>query len=97
MCVTEYEKVCPVCNYRGYGCSYRWGQCPSCGSGCPKGGGCKPHTVMGAIQSQWRRGRYYRQNDALFRSAEIDLSSVPERVTPVPNELRDPLWSWSLG
>jgi hypothetical protein len=45
---------------------------------------------MGAIQSQWRRGRYYRQNDAIFQSAEIDLSTVSGRVTPEPNWLKDP-------
>jgi hypothetical protein len=39
---------------------------------------------------QWKAGRYYRQNDAIFTSREIDLLRVVERVAPEANRLPDP-------
>lgn len=38
----------------------------------------------------WRKGRYYRQNDAEFISQQIDLGRAPDRLAPGPNALDDP-------
>jgi hypothetical protein len=49
----------------------------------------------------WRRGRYYRQNDAEFISQQIDLARLVSRVVVEPNPMLDPYggqrWKSSEG
>jgi hypothetical protein len=39
---------------------------------------------------EWRRGRYYRQNDAVFTSSKIDLARMVRRKAADPNQIDDP-------
>jgi hypothetical protein len=42
------------------------------------------------IRQSWWRGRYYRQNDAEFRSQEIELAGVSPFLLAHPNTTLDP-------
>jgi hypothetical protein len=47
-------------------------------------------SYTGEVLSHWRRGRYYRQNDAVFTSQEIKLGKKIDARLPVASSVVDP-------
>jgi hypothetical protein len=93
------ERKCwKTCGEECYGCS-NLTACKNAGyyCTCPKCEG-EGYIIVNELRiappekaiNDYRFGRYYRQNNAVFTSKEIDLIRIMEREAPEPNLIKDP-------